>query len=231
MVRRSLGQSQVNAIVVPVHHAALKANGKSVMLPWIYNLLAMVMPEGTTKPMDIRVRQAQLQKKTSEYRVFLLGTYLGKAIITLPTKMAWRGPEDLSLIRREVKRMLVGVEKRGWKYVAMLRPISDDKAWESFKEEFFGMLEKSTCRFGIYSGKAAPVEPKKEEEPVKYSGRFKDLPEEEKKKIRKAAAAKGRRTKEEKKRADAEAALKKEQDMRVKRIEAEISDVLEELVE
>jgi hypothetical protein len=248
MLKSCLANKHVDAVVIH-SNSVIKQNGKATLPPEVCNIVPFVWYENNSRQVrcETRTRLAYLMKKNNAHRCYILGTYSGKNVISMPTKFNWHGPEDPSLIEREALRLVQGCEYHKFTRVALMRPISDDKVWEAFKERFIAILEKSSVIFGVYwpSEEPEPYSVAKEEvlassvktfttEPTEapeksYEGKFKDLPLEEQKRIRKERAAKGKKTKEANKKKAEEEALAKEQELRVKRIEAEISDVLDEI--
>ena len=245
MLKNCLGNKHVDAVVIH-SNAVIKANGKATLPPEVTNSIPFVT-YGNGIRCEVRTRLAYLMKQSSSHQCYLLGKFSGKDIVTLPTKFSWKGPEDTTLVEREAIRLVKGCEHHKYTRVALMRPVSDDIAWEAFKERFIAILEKSNVVFGVYWDSESPQSPPVikqevlasntgtfEEEPTEapeksYEGKFKDLPAEEQKRIRQERAAKGRRTKAANKKKAEEEALVKEQELRVKRIQAEISDVLDEI--
>ena len=232
MTDKCLSNKHIDAILVN-SNSVVKANGKATLpyevylaIPYVFHTIT---DDDGTHPREmrteIRERMARLLKATSRHQVRLLGGYRGKNIISFPTKNNWREPEDLSLIEREAKRLVKGINKRGWKYVAMMRPVQDSSVWETFKDKFATILAGTECKVGVYSGIEAKPKPPKPE--TKKS--LKDMTKKEKKQFYKERAAKAAKTRAANRRKKEAQAILDKQEARVKRQEAKITSQLAEL--
>lgn len=217
MVHKAMSNKKVEALVIASNNV-IKANGKATLPAEVTHLIPVVwhkMPDGHEVRSEIRERLAGLMKTTNKHKVQLLGRLNGTNVVTLPTKNHWRDSEDLSLIREQTKMLVKGINKRGWKFVAMMRPVMDDSTWDTFKEEFSSILKDTQCRIGVFSGKKAAEQPK----PKKA---LKDMDDEERKEFYRQRALKAAATRKRKQ-------LEKEKALQAAREAAAIAEVENEL--
>ena len=234
MMATCQNNKHIGAIVLNTN-SVIKENSKATFKPEVTNAIPIVEfdiedhdgKNKRTMRATLGARLGQLMKDSRHIARVIGRLPNGKRIIGLPHKFSWRDKEDLSLIEREAENLVIGINKRGWTHVCMMRPVEDSSVWESFKSKLETIFSKTECVIGVYDGTYYLAPPPK---PVKPKA-FKDCTDEEKKARRKAAAAKAQATKAAKK-AKAEdpiANLENEQEARVRQIEAEIGEQMREL--